>query len=364
MDITCNLCSNAPTPFPGPLVLHITTARMHLPEIVKLREALGSHGFPLDQVHPDVVSIPFSPMTSTDLANGISELLGGCDVTHFRSLVLHEGVIPTIADMMQTQPLTAFLARVQGHWLADLLEKKQLSSHFQPIVPAGDPNTAFAYECLLRTTDFHGNPVSPGRMYQVARDARMIHLLDKEARLAAIRCATEHGLLREDGPSLFINFLPSSIYDPLHCLKTTVAALAETAVDPGRVVFEVVESEKIEDEHRLARILDVYRGHGFKIALDDLGSGYGSLNLLHMLRPDFVKLDQALLRGAHQDPYQGEIASRLLDMARALGVKTIAEGIETAGELEWAQVNGADYVQGYHIARPAAVPPVPYAAAA
>ena len=105
--------------------------------------------------------------------------------------------------------------------------------------------------------------------------------------------------------------------------------------------------------------MEFYRGAGFRVALDDLGSGYGSLNLLSQLKPDFVKLDMKLIRDVDRDPYKAEITRKLLEMARGLGVATIVEGIETQGEWEWAHENGADYAQGYLFARPASPPPRP-----
>jgi EAL domain-containing protein (putative c-di-GMP-specific phosphodiesterase class I) len=98
--------------------------------------------------------------------------------------------------------------------------------------------------------------------------------------------------------------------------------------------------------------LRFYRDAGFRVALDDVGAGYSSLNLLHQLRPDFVKLDMDLIRGVDGDPYKALIAGKIIEIATALGIETIAEGIETPGELEWAQTNGATYAQGFGIARP------------
>ena len=167
--------------------------------------------------------------------------------------------------------------------------------------------------------------------YQAAKEADLLFPLDRAARLSAIRSAVSHGL--DDGNSrLFINFNPTSVYDPVFCLRTTVSAIAETGLKRDRIVFEVVESDQIEDIGNLTKITDYYRNAGFKVALDDLGSGYGSLNLLCGLKPDFVKLDMQLMRGIDQDFYKAQIVGKLLEMAQRLGVMTVAEGIETEGE--------------------------------
>ena len=91
-----------------------------------------------------------------------------------------------------------------------------------------------------------------------------------------------------------------------------------------------------------------------RVALDDVGSGYSSLNLIHELHPDLLKVDMELIRSADEDPYKARLVANLLDVAAELDIDTLAEGIETEGELRWVQENGAKYVQGYLLGRPAA----------
>ena len=101
---------------------------------------------------------------------------------------------------------------------------------------------------------------------------------------------------------------------------------------------------------------DYYRSFGFPSALDDVGAGYSSLNLIHVLRPDIIERDMELVRNVNRDPYKARIAANLLDIANVLGIDALAEGIETEGELEWVQQHGAKYVQGFLIARPTPTP--------
>ncbi len=156
---------------------------------------------------------------------------------------------------------------------------------------------------------------------------------------------------------LFINFNPTAIYQPDFCLKTILAAITKADLSPERVVFEVVESDEIHDTDHLLHLLSFYRERGFKVALDDLGAGFSSLNLLTKMRPDFIKLDRELVRDVDKDPYKATITANLLAMARTLPVATIAEGIETPGEYAWLKEHGADYLQGFLFARPAQEPP-------
>lgn len=85
-------------------------------------------------------------------------------------------------------------------------------------------------------------------------------------------------------------------------------------------------------------------------------AGYSSLNLIHLLKPDVLKLDMELVRNVDRDPYKARIAANLLNVATSLGIDALAEGIETEEELAWVREHGATYVQGYLIARPSATP--------
>ncbi|HEY2735285.1 MAG TPA: EAL domain-containing protein, partial [Polyangiales bacterium] len=91
---------------------------------------------------------------------------------------------------------------------------------------------------------------------------------------------------------------------------------------------------------------------GFRVALDDLGSGYSSLNLLAQLEPDFVKLDMELVRGIQSEGRTARLVQHLIEFCRGEGFTTVAEGIETEAELHAVSELGVDLVQGYLLARP------------
>ena len=95
----------------------------------------------------------------------------------------------------------------------------------------------------------------------------------------------------ENGP-----VLPGSVYDPGVCLRTTVNAIVKAEIPPERVIFEIVESERVKDMGHLRGIVNFYRSAGFKIALDDYGSGYNNLDTLMQLEPDYLKLDKSLVQ--------------------------------------------------------------------
>lgn len=269
-----------------------------------------------------------------------------------RALILADGEELMIHHLTKMEPLDSVVARTRGEWLFEMLDGERIHTHFHPIVDTADPSRIFAYECLARGIGESGESIPPGIMFDIAQTADLQFNLDRVCRLAAIQGCVEHGLDK----TIFVNFNPGTIYNPEHCLETTMRAIGKAGLTPDKIVFEVVESEKIQDIEHLLSILSYYRENGFRTALDDLGAGYSSLNLLTRLKPDFVKLDMELIRDVDTDPYKAVITENLINMARLLGAKTIAEGVETVDEWRWVREKGADYIQGFLFAKPAAPP--------
>ena len=292
------------------------------------------------------------PSVSEAVAEALGEALSTIEQDDTRALFCLPDVAPTPNDIARVEPLSRIVIRARSSWLMAVIRERRLTSHFQPIVHADRPDQIYGYEALLRGVNADGSFISPGALFDTARGAGTLFQLDLAARRSAIANAHVHGLQH----ALFVNFAPTAIYDPKACLRSTVAAIDEAGIDRSQVVFEIVETERTHDPKHLRRILDYYRGAGFRVALDDVGAGYSSLNLIHLLRPDILKLDMELVRDVDRDPYKARIAANLLDVANALGIDALAEGIETEGELEWVQQHGAKFVQGYLIARPAPTP--------
>jgi EAL domain-containing protein (putative c-di-GMP-specific phosphodiesterase class I) len=350
----CSRCTSLPNhpPITGTLFLAPPLAHTQ----AALCKSFVINGIPFEEPSPSIVAISLLDGRLERVVSAMGDCLGESEKRDTRALILPERQQPTLSSILSTQSAASLMANVQERWLVEMIRDRRLTTHFQPIIRVDDLSKVYAYECLLRGRMEDGSLVAPTRMYDVAREAQLLSQLDRAARLTSIREAIAHRIRER----LFINFNPSSIYDPTFCLESTISAIHKAGIDPDRIVFEVVESDKVEFD--LLGIMATYRKAGFRIALDDLGAGYGSLNLLSSLRPDVVKLDMWLVRDVDHDPYKAGITSKLLEMARKLGIETVAEGIESPGELEWFRDHGVDYVQGYFIARPASPPPLPSSA--
>lgn len=318
-----------------------------------LRHLLTGAAIPFTEPQPLLTEILLTEGGLGEVSRVLAEGLSTVALADMRALVLPTGQPPTLGDLLRTQPLQALIARLNSAWVGDLLQEGRLVTHFQPIVPSAAPAEVFGYECLMRGVADDGSLIPPQLILNAARDAGLLFQVDQQARLAAITGAVAHKLT----PKIFINFNPTAIYNPTYCLRRMVNAVEAAQIPPAQVVFEVVESDATADVRHLQDILGFYRRAGFLVALDDLGAGYSSLVLLSQLRPDFLKLDRELITGVDRDPYKAQIAAKLFEMAQNLDIPTIAEGVETAEEMRWAQAHGATYIQGFYIARPALDPP-------
>jgi EAL domain-containing protein (putative c-di-GMP-specific phosphodiesterase class I) len=217
------------------------------------------------------------------------------------------------------------------------------SMAFQPIVDLQERRID-GYEALVR-----GVTGAPAHTVLARVGPQDRYSFDQACRVRAIELAMRLGL----DARLSINFMPNAVYDPRACIRLTLDAAFRTGLDCSRLTFEIVEGESLADTGHLLRIIREYRRQGFAVALDDYGTGYSSLARLADLQPDILKLDRALLAGCNADRARRAIVDSTAALCRALDVKLVAEGVETAGELAVVEAAGIRFVQGFHFARPA-----------
>jgi EAL domain-containing protein (putative c-di-GMP-specific phosphodiesterase class I) len=232
-----------------------------------------------------------------------------------------------------------------------ILEHESIKMLFQPIIRVEDLSV-YAHEALARGIQSDGTVMNPALMFDAAEVTGLLYNLDRQCREGAVHAAAKHKVQS----NVFINFRPTSIYNPEFCLRDTEGWVRKLNLDPAALVFEVVESEEVGDIAHLKRILDYYKSHGFRVALDDVGSGYASLNKFVQLAPDVIKLDLELIRDIHKTEVKQAVARALTQIGHDSGCKVLAEGVETADEFAWIKHLGVDFVQGYYFARPAEEP--------
>ncbi|WP_169787825.1 EAL domain-containing protein [Alicyclobacillus ferrooxydans] len=232
-------------------------------------------------------------------------------------------------------------------WVEDIVREQRLRMMMQPIVDLA-AGRVVGYELLARGISKDNEVISPLKLYQAAREQNQLFRLDRACRI----CGIETGQEVPADALMFINFIPTSIYVPEHCLATTIAAAERCGIERNRVVFEVVETDLVEDMGHLRRILEYYRKQGFQTALDDVGTGYNNLDVLAALEPDIVKLDRAFVSDIHESKEKRDAAKQILEAGRKIGARMLAEGVERPEEGRVLLEMGYEWQQGYWYGRP------------
>ncbi|MFI8686530.1 EAL domain-containing protein [Rossellomorea sp. NPDC077527] len=244
-------------------------------------------------------------------------------------------------------PSREFMDLIRNREMVKVIQKGEFKSHLQPIIALED-YSLFGYESLLRQEN-DKKKFNPAELFKAATRTGFHSMLDQKARKSAIEC--RQGQVAP-GTKSFINFLPSTIYNPEFCLRHTFKIVDECGVDPKDLVFEVVETEKIKDVDHLRSVLDVYKREGMKVALDDVGSGFATVDMLTLLQPDYVKIDRSYIKHCDRDVQNQEFLRKVMKIAGDLNILVLAEGIERKEELLFCKEIGIHYGQGYFIGKP------------
>lgn len=254
----------------------------------------------------------------------------------------HEMLSSSTFDL---RPLVTWYELLDAAEYLEVLENNRLTVYFHPIVDK-DFNVV-GQECLVRGVRSDGSIIP--QLFFLKRQKNSDPLfLDRACREVSIKTAAIKGLRDE---LVFINFIPTSIYDPRFCLQTTIKWAYQLEFNPSNVIFEVVESQKVSDIRHLSNILEYYKANGFRVALDDVGTGYSSLEMLVNLRPNFIKIDREIVRDIHHDPLRQSIVKALVQICRENDILLLAEGIEKEEEFSYLK-DMVDYFQGFYFAKP------------
>ncbi|HSZ35615.1 MAG TPA: EAL domain-containing protein [Acidimicrobiales bacterium] len=249
---------------------------------------------------------------------------------------------------------TFVLARIElEEELRAAISSGDLIAYYQPQLDLRN-NRVVGFEALVRWPHPEGVLVDPRHFVPLATEIGLIGEIDSCVMRAACRQVREWVETGICGPDLEIgvNLSAGQLVDEL--LSDRIAAtLRECEFEPTSLVIEITESEVLTDDAATLQNIAALRKLGVRIALDDFGTGYSTF--LHLLRlpVDIVKIDKSFvdMLGQGEDDSRS-MAAALIQLARTLGYATIAEGVETAAQLESLRLMGCDLAQGYHLGRP------------
>jgi len=231
------------------------------------------------------------------------------------------------------------------------LDNDALAVVYQPVVRAAD-GLLIGVEALLRWHHPDRGLIPAETAVALAEHSPLI--LDLGAWVLQ-RCCQEWTAWqrrhRERALDLAVNVAASQFMAPGFG-QLVAGVLSSTSMDPSRLVLEVTESIFLEDGSRAAHVMAALKDLGVRLALDDFGTGYSSLSYLRRVPVDIIKIDQSFVTGLRPDPAGAAIISAIAELAHALGLIVVAEGVETAQQRDAVVSIGCEAAQGFHYARP------------
>ncbi len=287
------------------------------------------------------------------IAFGGDEIGDAEDVIRHAQFAVRRSKETGLAEAYQTEALDQAREQfVMETALRRAIEAKQLELHYQPIVDLSTGRIV-AFESLARWTREDGTEIPPSAFIPVAEESGLIVPLGRWAINEALRTLAGWDELAggDCGVHFGVNLSPIQLQrDAIAPLVSD--ALARHGLTGDRLKLELTESALIADPDGNAEVLKALKATGATIAMDDFGTGYSNLAYLQRLPIDILKIDRSFVTGMLADRDKIAIVRAILSLATALGMETVAEGIETQELGQTLAALGCTYGQGYAYARP------------
>ncbi len=240
--------------------------------------------------------------------------------------------------------------------LKGILSRRDIVSVFQPIYDIVD-NRVAAVEALSR------GPAGTGfedaeALFSLAERVDLVVPLERLCRQRSL----EEAAKVEWKEMIFINMSPNAAADTDFLEGALLRDVERLKIDPRRVVIEVTERTYAQNQELFSKVIGELRDEGFRVAVDDLGSGYSNLASLAEIRPEFLKFDHHFTKDIHRQRIKQDLLGAILSFAVKMDTQVIAEGIEKVEELDALRRLGVPLGQGYYLAKPSAIEKIEQAA--
>ena len=225
------------------------------------------------------------------------------------------------------------------------LERNQLEMHYQPQVVLANGRIV-GVEALMRWNHPQRGWVPPGQFVPIAEDSDLIHPLGEFALAESCRQIRAWGDAALAELRLAVNVSAQQFRSP-GFVNAVERALRAASLEPRSLELELTEGVLVESRDRTVAVLHGLKELGVQIAVDDFGTGYSSLSYLSRLPIDCLKIDRTFVSQAHRHGQDAAITQAVISLAHSLGVRVIAEGVETVEQLEFLRMHRCDQAQGY-----------------
>jgi len=290
--------------------------------------------------------------------------------------------MPTVANVMSAADVACYSAKEAGrnrsevykpdevperhremHWVSRLTracEESRFELFYQPIVPIGStlPEREH-FELMLRLRDESGRIIAPAEFIPAAERYNVMPAIDRWVVRYALERVVHHSGSGLQPYTVAINLSGNSLNDE-HFLEYLITELTTHSLSPGAICFEITETAAISNLGSVVYFMRELKARGCHFALDDFGSGLSSFMYLKTLPVDYLKIDGQFIENVSRDPVDRSMVEAISQVGRVMGIRTIAERVESeAVLLELARL-GIGYAQGFYLAEPRAISAFPY----
>lgn len=338
-------------------------ARLSADEFVVLIESLEDHDA-AGHLAQDLVRLADEPMAlddGTEVRVGMSIGIAMFPEDGVNPETLLQSADTAMNQAKRTQhehysfytPGLTELAQERMQMEADLryaLDQEQLMVYFQPVLSVSN-KIIMGVEALARWRHPEQGMIPPDRFIPLAEESGLIGQLGEQVMRQACTLVADwhkkgYGKLR-----LAINISANQLQDP-HLVSKITAVLTDTGFDPEYLEVELTESILMPQGDRSRQALQDIGALGVRLAIDDFGTGYSSLAYLQEIAADTLKIDRCFITNITHNLQSAQIASTIIAMGRNLGMEVVAEGVETAEQLDYLRTQGCDLFQGFLISAP------------
>jgi diguanylate cyclase (GGDEF)-like protein len=236
-------------------------------------------------------------------------------------------------------------AMLSEDWIYRL---SKLDYAFQPIVNIHN-GRCYGYEALLRNHAAAGFDTIDS-VFDLAYQENLLHQTDLFLREKAFKKFSQ--IINYQAEKLFFNLDSRILFTEDYQEGLTRRLMRKYSLQEDNITFEISEKHNVCRTESFVKTLSVYRNQGFRIAMDDFGSGFSGLQMLYFTEPDFIKIDRFFISGIEKDRKKKLFVSNIVEISHLLGINVIAEGVETDAEFFECRNVGCDLVQGYRVQYP------------